>query len=215
MTYIDIVNNVLKRLRENEVTSLSGSSYASLIGLLVNDAKREIEDSWSWSALRQTLSVVTQANTFAYALTGSQNRITVLDVINDTEDFFMQYKTAHEMNDLFLNSTPETSPPRYYSFNGVNTNGDTQVDVYPIPDKAYDLRFNVVLRTADLQASSDKLLIPAQPVIQLAYAKAVEERGENGGITMSSAYTTAARVINDAISLDASKHPEETIWTTV
>jgi hypothetical protein len=49
----------------------------------------------------------------------------------------------------------------------------------------------------------------------LAYAKAVEERGEDGGIGMSSAYATAQRTLNDAISFDAAKHPEETIWTTV
>jgi len=215
VTYLEIVNNILKRLRERTVSTVDESAYSSLVGIFVNDARKEVEDAWQWSALRQTLTVTTVADTFNYELNGSQNRITVLDALNDSGNFFLQYKTAHEMNDLFLNSTPETAEPRYYSFNGVSSDGDTLIDLYPIPSGEFTLRFNVVQRTADLTGDSDTLTVPAQPVIQLAYAKAVEERGEDGGVTTASAYTTAVRSINDAIALDAAKHPEETIWTTV
>ena len=215
MTYLDIVNNILRRLRERTVSTVNETNYSTLIGLLVNDAKEEVENAWQWSALRTTLSATTTSGVFNYELNGSQNRATILDVVNDTSNFFMQYQTAHEFNNLFLNNTPDTGEPRYYSFNGISADGDTQVDIYPIPDGAYDLRFNVVLRSADLANDSDKLLIPAQPVLQLAYAKAVEERGEDGGASGLSAYNTAQRVVNDAISLDAAKHPEETIWYTV
>ena len=212
MTYKTIVNNILKRLRENEVTSVTDNAYSKLIGVLVNDAKHEVENSWDWSALRKTLTVTTTADIFNYELNGSQNNITVLDVMNDTENVFMQYKTAHEMNNWFLNGTPENAPPRYYSFNGVSDDGDTLIDIYPIPDGVFTLRFNVVQRTAELSDDSNTLLIPAKPVEMLAYAKAVEERGEDGGVASSSAYATAQRMLNDAIAYDASKHPEETIW---
>jgi hypothetical protein len=47
----------------------------------------------------------------------------------------------------------------------------------------------------------------------LAYAKAVEERGEDGGVSATSAYSTAARVLNDAIAQDAQRHAEELEWT--
>jgi len=216
MTYLNTVNNILRRLRERQVSTVNETAYSSLIGVLVNDAKEEVENAWNWSALRTTLSTTTTANVFNYELNGSQNRLTVLDVVNDTSNFFMEYKTAHEMNDLFLNSTPDQSEPRYYSFNGVSVaDGDTLVDIYPIPDGAYNLRFNVILRTQDLSTDSESLLIPAQPVQALAYAKAVEERGEDGGVQSVSAYNTANRVLSDAIALDATKHPEETIWYTV
>ena len=215
MTYLDLVNNILRRLRERTVSTVNETNYSTLIGVLVNDAKEEVENAWSWSALRTTLSATTVAGTFNYELNGSQNRLTVLDVVNDTSNYFMDYKTAHEMNDLFLNQTPDQSEPRYYSFNGISSDGDTQVDIYPIPDGAYNLRFNVILRTQDLSTDSETILIPAQPVQALAYAKAVEERGEDGGVQSLSAYRTAERMISDAIALDAAKHPEETIWYTV
>ena len=43
MTYLDLVNNVLRRLREDEVSSVSESSYSKLVGDFVNDAKQFVE----------------------------------------------------------------------------------------------------------------------------------------------------------------------------
>jgi len=215
MTYLQLVNNVLKRLRERTVSTVEETAYSTLISILINDAKEEVENAWAWSALRETLTVTTVAGTFNYELNGTQNRLTVIDALNDSDNFFLQYKEAHEMNNLFLNSTPSRESPRYYSFNGVSSDGDTLIDLYPIPNGVYTLRFNVIKRTAELSTDSDTLTIPSQPVIHLAYAKAVEERGEDGGVAGMSAYNTAQRFMSDAIALDAAKHPEETIWYTV
>lgn len=215
MTYIEIINNILRRLRERTVSTATESDYARLIGIFVNDAKTEIEDMWQWSALRNTLTLTTSNGVFNYELNGTRNRFTVLDVVNDTGNWFLSYKTAHEFNNLFLNQDPPTGQPRYYSFNGISDDGDTLVDLYPIPDNTYAIRFNVVSRTVDLSADDDKLLIPSLPVIQLAYAKAVEERGEDGGASAAMAFSMAQRSISDAIAMDAAKHPEETIWYTV
>lgn len=215
VTYLTIVNNILKRLRERTVATVNETSYSTLVGLLVNDAKQEVEQAWDWSALRTTLSATTTAGVFNYELNGFKNNGKVLDVVNDTSNFFMQYETASNFNELFLNIDPLQGEPRYYSFNGVSNDGDTLVDVYPIPDGVYSLRFNCVIRPADLSGDNDDLLGPSKPIEMLAYAKAVEERGEDGGVGMSSAYATAQRVLNDAIALDAAKHPEEIIWTTV
>ena len=56
MTYLDVVNNVLRRKREEEVASVSSNTYSKMVGDFVNDAKRTVEDSWDWSALRTTLT---------------------------------------------------------------------------------------------------------------------------------------------------------------
>ena len=81
MTYLQLVNSVLRRLREDEVSSVSQNSYSKLIGEFVNDAKRSVEDAYDWTALRTTLTVTTDDTTFNYVLTGSQNRMKLLDVI--------------------------------------------------------------------------------------------------------------------------------------
>ena len=213
MTYLQLVNNVLKRLRERTVSTVEETAYSTLISMLVNDAKQEVEQSWDWSALRTTLTATTSAGVFAYELTGSGDNMKMLDVVNDTSNYFMKYKTASEFTNYYLNSDVVQGAPRNYSFNGIDDNGDTIVEVYPSPDGVYLLRFNLVNRQDDLSADTDVLLCPSKPVEMLAYAKAVEERGEDGGASSSSAYETAARVLNDAVSIDQAKHPEELIWT--
>ena len=46
-----------------------------------------VENSWDWSALRTTLTITTTADVFNYSLTGSQNNIKELNVLNDTSNF--------------------------------------------------------------------------------------------------------------------------------
>jgi hypothetical protein len=212
MTYLELVNNVLKRLRERTVNSVSESSYSELIGVLVNDAKSEVENAWNWSALRNTLTLTTSSGIFNYELNGTGNNFSVMDVVSEDGNYFMEYRTQHDFNQFYLNQTPTSGIPRYYNFNGVSSDGDTLVDVYPKPDAVYTIYFNIIQRTADLANNSDSLTIPSQPVLLLAYAKAVEERGEDAGMSSTSAYATAQRVLNDAIAQDAQRHTEELEW---
>ena len=134
MTYLQLVNNVLRRLRETEVTSVQTTAYSKLIGDIVNDAKNLVENSWDWSALRTTLTVTTAANVFNYALTGSQNSIKELNVLNDTSNFLMSYQTNNWFDEAYLIAEPRTGSPEYFTYNGVNSSGDTLVDLYPKPD---------------------------------------------------------------------------------
>ena len=214
MTYLNLVNNVLRRLREEEVASVSTSTYSKMVGDFVNDAKRMVEDAWDWSALRTTLTITTTDDVFNYVLTGSENRIKALNVINDTSNLFMEYKTATFFDEAYLISEPRKSAPTYYTYNGVDSSGDTQIDIYPTPDAAYTIRFNCVKREADLSADGDEMAIPSMPVIHLAIALLARERGETGGTSAPEYFAIADKYLSDAIALDAQKHPEETIFYT-
>tara|TARA_R110002073_G_scaffold34653_4_gene102430 strand:- start:946 stop:1590 length:645 start_codon:yes stop_codon:yes gene_type:complete len=212
MTYLQLVNSVLRRLREDEVTSVSQNSYSKLIGEFVNDSKRTVEDAYDWTALRDTLTVSTDDTAFNYTLVGSGNRMKILDVANDTSNFFLQYRTSHWMNNAFLINDAPTGTPQFYSFNGVDANGDNGVDLYPKPDGVYQVRFNAVLRTDDYTVDTDNMLIPSSPVVQLATALGARERGETGGTSAAELFALADRTLADAIAFDAAQHPEETIW---
>ena len=50
MTYIDLVNGVLRRLRETTVSTVSSNTYSALIGDLINDAKNLVEGAWDWQS---------------------------------------------------------------------------------------------------------------------------------------------------------------------
>ena len=214
MTYLDLVNNVLRRIRETEVSSVQSTSYSKLIGDLINDAKDLVETSWDWSALRTTLTITTTADVFNYSLTGSQNNIKELNVLNDTSNLPMIYQTNNWFDSQFLLGNPVSGSPVYYTYNGVDTDGDTLIDVYPKPDGVYSLRFNCALRNGDLSADTDTIKIPAMPVVHLAVAFATRERGETGGTSAAEYFSMANKYLSDAISMDAARHPEETIFYT-
>ena len=219
MTYLELVNAVMRRLRESEVATVQGSgnsnTYARLIGDFVNESKSQIEAAWDWSALRSTLTLTTTANVFNYELQNTRNSAKVLDVWNDTNDIEMLYKDSNWFNREFLTATPQTGIPTFYNFNGVSTDGDTQVDIYPIPDGVYSLRFNLTQRNVPLSLDTDVTVLPTRPIILLATAMAIEERGEDGAQQSINAYQMAASALSDEISFDAARHPEDTIWYSV
>ena len=219
MTYLELVNAVLRRLRESEVSTVQGvgnsNAYARLIGDFVNEAKAQIENAWDWSSLRTTLAVNTTPNVFSYELNGTQNNFEILDVWNDTHDIEMKPKSASWFNAEFLTATPQTGQPVFYNFNGVSADGDALVDVYPIPDGVYSLLFNVSMRNSVLSGDSDVIYVPSRPVILLATAMAIEERGEDGGQQSINSYQLAQSAISDEIAYDAARHPEDTIWYSV
>ena len=214
MTYLNLMNNVLRRLREEEVTSVQSTTYSKMAGVFVNDAKRIVEDAWDWSALRTTLTITTTDDIFNYVLTGSQNRIKELNVINDTSNIIMEYRPAKYFDEQYLVQDPVKGSPKFFTYNGIDSDGDTQIDVYPKPDGVYTLRFNCVLRGADLSADTDNLLVPSMPVIHYAVALLARERGETGGTSAGEYFNIADRYLGDAIALDAQKHPEEVIFYT-
>jgi hypothetical protein len=214
MTYLQIVNSVLRRLREAEVSSVANTDYSKLIGDFVNDAKREVEDSWNWIQLRTTIQVTTVASTWRYTLTGSGDRSKILQVLNDTEDVELKRVPYKWMNKQFILQTPQEETPMYYDVNG-NTSGDMNVDLYLIPNAVEVINFNMVVPQDDLSSSTDdntSVTVPSKPVILGAYAKALAERGEDGGTQFKEALIQYEAALADAIAIDAMNYPQELVW---
>lgn len=211
MIYLDIVNSVLRRLRENEVSSVQETPYSKLIGDLVNVVKREVEDTWDWSALRTTLTATTTASLFNYELQGSTTRIRVLDMFNDTDNVIMQQRSTKWFDIQFLLSTPETGSPYYYNFNGVSPDGDTQVDFYPIPDGVYNLRINCIVPQSKLVNNTDRILVPADVVIEGTISRAISERGDDGGnVEHEMRYRS---ILGDYIAIESGQRMDEITWS--
>lgn len=215
MTYLNLMNSVLRRLREEETTSVTSTTYVKMVGDFINDAKTLVGQAADWSALRETLTISTTASDNTYSLTGGGDNVKVMLVINDTQNCFMEYQTKDWFNDALYISNAVEGAPKYFTYNGLDSNGDTQVLVGPTPDGVYSLRFDLTKRQADLTANTDSLLIPAQPVIHLAVALLARERGETGGTSTAEYFQIANQYLSDAIAIDAAKHPEEMVFRTV
>lgn len=210
-TYIDLVNDVLIRLREAEVQTLNQSSYSKLIGKFINDGKRQVEDAFTWNSLRTSVSVNTVNNVFKYNLPGSGIRFKVFSVSNDTTNEILDLANTEYMNKLFLESEQKGSPV-YYNFNGIDSNYDTQVDLFPVPDGVYNIDFNIIKPQSDLALDSDIMAVPNEPVIFYAYARALAERGEDGGLGSSEAYQLYQQSLADHVAIESSRSAPDTIW---
>jgi hypothetical protein len=191
---------------------VSDNAYSKLIGEFVNDAKRQVEDAYAWNALSETLTASTADNIFNYVLVGSGQRFRVIDVLNDTSNSIVQNATTRWMNEQFLLTSVQKGSPAYYNFNGTNSNGDTQVDLFPIPNGVYQIRFNVIKPQVALSADADTLLVPSEPVIFNAAARAIAERGEDGGILAGEMAFIYNQSLADAIAIESGRYIEESAW---
>ena len=213
--YLQLTNSVLRRLREPEATSVNDNEYVKLIATYINDSKRQVEDAYNWNSLSDTLSAVTATDIFNYVLVGSGQRFRLIDIINDSSNMIMQNRTTRWMDQAFLVNDPPKGPPIYFNFNGTDANGDTQVDFYPIPDGTYNVRFNIIKPQIELVADADILLVPHEPVIMGAYARAIAERGEDAGIQGNEAYALYLTSLSDAIALESGRYIEEQEWFAI
>jgi len=214
MTYLNLVNNVLRRLREDQVTTVYANTYSTMIGDFINDAKSIIETSWDWSHLRRTVDVSTLSGLHTYSLLGTQDYGKILTIMNDTADMPMEYRPQSWVDEKYTLGAAADGIPTFYTYNSVDPAGDSQIDVYPRPDDTYVLKAKMVIRDGLLEVDADILSIPSQPVIHLALALASRERGETGGTSTPEYFALADKYLSDAIAMDAQKHPDETIWFT-
>lgn len=209
MTFLELINDVLIRLREPTVTSNAQNAYSTLIGRFVNDAKRQVEDAFGWNVLGKTVTITTVAATYSYSMTGAGQKFQVQDVINTTSNIPLQNISFVEMN-RYQNLVPTTNGiPQYYSFDGVDSSGDTKVLLYPRPDGVYSIPFSVVVPQAILAADATAVLVPDFLVVQNAYARALVERGEDGGLNSSEAYQLYRGMLSDQIALEGTRFPEQ------
>jgi len=215
MTYLELVNDVLVRLREPTVTTVALNSYSTLIGKFVNDAKRQIEDAFAWNALGTTITVTTAASTSSYSLTGAGQKFQVMDVINTTSNVGLTNISFVDMNRK-LNFTPLANQiPIEFAFDGVDGSYNTKVNLYPIPDGVYTIKFALTVPQATLASDATVVAVPDVLVVQNAYARALIERGEDGGMNSSEAYQLYKSMLSDFIALEGTRYPENQEFVAV
>jgi hypothetical protein len=131
-----------------------------------------------------------------------------MDVINVTSNVGMRNISFVEMN-RFQNLVPAISGiPEYYSFDGVDGNGDTKVLLYARPDNVYVLPFSLTVPQATLSSDNTLVKVPDVLVVQNAYSRALVERGEDGGLNSSEAFQLYRSMLADYIALEGTRYPE-------
>jgi len=219
MTYKELINEVLVRLREETVASdwsgaindsSSVNDYQKVIGSLVNDAKRSVESYHDWLVLRETVDVSTVAATKNYNLSSGQE-FKVLDVVNNSTGNQLAQVSRTYLNSIMYPTDP-TGEPNYYGFNGSDSSNNLKVDLSPIPTEAQTISFDIVKYQDTLTSATTVIKLPHQPIILGAYARAIAERGEDGGTQSSIAAQEAASSLAQAVMMDSGNAKYENDW---
>lgn len=208
MTYLEMVNEVLVRLREDEVTAVSENTYSKLVGKFVNQAKRTVEDAWEWVGLKNTIQATTVSGDYRYSLDGVKERFRLIGVFNDTTDRELIMKDSRWMTEQF-NVNGLTGEPLYYDVAGVDeTDGDYQIDLYPIPNAVWTININLYKRQADLITDTTETAVPSYPIMLYAYYLSLRERGEDAATLTAEAYRDYEKSLGDAIQFDILRSPK-------
>lgn len=216
MTYLEAVNAVLSRLREDTVTTLAGSDdvVVNMVKDFVNDAKRTVEDAHTWSNLAAEWTPVTATDSDRIVLTNS-SRSAIIDNVFDAEGHELSVVSKPYLRQKALRAGSDKNDPRYYIIDGAEANGDVRLRLWPAPKSVDTLYVYGYHRTPALADDTDVLVVPGQPVVYYAEALAARERGETGAIASSELFAMAKQYLSDAIAMDATNSDTDNIWTTI
>jgi len=219
MTFRGLINEVLIRLREETISSdwtgdindsTTITDYQKVIGSLVNDTKRMDETYHDWLVLRETVDISTVASTKNYNLSSGQE-LKVLDVVNNSTGYQLS-QVSHSYLNSIMYPTDSTGEPSYFAFNGADASNNLKVDLSPIPTEAQTISFDIVKYQDELTEAATVLKIPSKPVILGAWARAIAERGEDGGTQSSAASVEALSSLNQAVIRDGGNAKYDTDW---
>ncbi len=209
MTYLELVNKVLIRLREDTVDAFVESPYALLISELVLDAYKIVEDSHDWSVLREDIAVATTPSNPEIELTDVPVDSTIYDVYyTDNRALPRRNKSWLERRKLFQ-ATTEGEPEAYIVSRANPTNGNLILEIFPTPDQAYNLEVITAKRGSAPSTGADSIVVPVDPVLYLSCAFATRERGETGGTSAAEYMNLFQASLSSAISRDATHREDE------
>jgi hypothetical protein len=210
-TYLQVVNAVLKRLREGTMADFTApTTYQQFIMDLVNSVKQEVEKAWFWHALRDTFEITTTASIINYAFTGAGAEARILNGWNESGKNEIVKGTNQFFDSIYLSGgTIPTGFVSKYITNSVDESYDLKIDVYPSPNSAQVLNFNLYVPQADLAAVGNVPKVHPLLLIEGTLAYALTERGDETAGQQTDRY---ARLLSDFVAADAGRNPEELDW---
>jgi hypothetical protein len=232
-TYLDLVNEVLVRLREPKVTTVNYSTYSSLVGKWVNDAKMQLEDAWDWQALDTTVSFNLVAGQKDYDLS----------IVDPTHVVTERARLRRDVNNpmlpmafdvtagnpMYLRVVPVDwiyrmrailpSPivqtvPVFFGLERINRTLIVRLYETPaVSTRTWNLMFTQPQE--ELVLDTDPIYVPWMPVVQIATDIAMNERGEEIGEPGTTLEERVHTHIANAISMDAVEQPHKGTFVLV
>ena len=134
MNYLEMVNEVLVRMREEEVISVTdpeNDPQQKLVCKFVNDAKALVERAHTWNALRKSWIIDLAQDVDRYRLTGNAEQSSI---------YLVRYQNGQllsEVNGRDMEARPsQKGVPSYYAPKTVSNN-NVEINVFPTPDNSF------------------------------------------------------------------------------
>ena len=209
MTLLQLVNKVLRGLREAQVADIVGT-YPLMVVQFVNEAKENIEDIGPWLALRTTVNDTLTQDVSSLDLTGSTNeRSYLLFTKNLPMAFITTANEEHRLSvvekgeiDALNALDPDAQHAVPYAVAFARSNTGLTAHFFPTPDAAYTVRFVFVVPQDELDEATDEISIPGDPVWREALVLAMEERGEEFAGPLDRTVARAQRALGNAMMRD-------------
>lgn len=233
-TYLDLVNDVLRELRENTVSTVNYTTYSTLVAKWVNDAKRRVEAAWDWQALNYLVSFNLVVNQTTYDLTSLFPLLTErarlrknpesMDKFAYALSFDITFPTPGQLFHMpadWIHTQKDRLPipvtvtrPIYFGLEKYNngTNAGIQCILWetPITVRTWNLYF--CNPQDDLVNDDDVILVPWEPVEKIALEIALNERGEELGEPGTTIEDRIEKHLSDAIGNDSTEQDQNTCF---
>ena len=215
-TKLQIINQVLPRMREATVATSSSTVYASLASAVLNTVRTQLEQAWMWKALRDTYTVTVTPGSVSYSLTGSGQFARIMDVWNTTSDAEVTPGSYHTFNErFFANDVVSTGDVTEYNQVGLDSNYDIQIDIWPNVLATNVLKVNLYLPQPDPATDSTVILVPNQILIEGMVAYLMAERGDDNGVAYQQQQQIYQDMLAGAIAAEAGQDQTEVDWYPV
>ena len=212
-TQLNIVNDVLRRLRETEVSSVATSEYSKLIGMFLNDAKEDLEDQWFWTVNETVIdTTITSDGTRTFDLTDTTDRSFLIRHVRDklpmaydiTTNENLQlhdisWKELRDNRDVFRGTLPSLASPHIFSITPDSDGRGYTLTLLQGASSTRTWRTYWYIPQAELAldgtADSTNIVLPERPIFLRTLYYALNERGEEmgepGGVMETRANTAA------------------------
>jgi hypothetical protein len=136
-------------------------------------------------------------------------------VFNNTDDYEVaKAPSSAWMTHKLLDNNVSSMKPSHYAINGVDANGDAVIEFYPPPDGIYAINVNLKIKSV-LSAGTDTTDVPWLPIVIRAQFLALDERGDDEGVSLQALDQQYNRALSDAVAFDAQLNEDETCWEVV
>lgn len=160
MTFLDLLNKVLRRLREDTVNTMDGTEYSRLVSEFIAEIHQECVEVHDWTSMRHTINLAVANGTRTYNLgktianggnVPNTERVTTTDSLlvydqynqpmaflfdsdSDTQGNRMIPISQTNMERLYQSNRALTNTePNYFSYRLHPSNDGLELTLWPIP----------------------------------------------------------------------------------